>query len=75
MSIASKVEKLERRIGIVKEWDAPCQTCAGLWLTLKREYGSFAPIIHSPAVCAELHSNLEKAYGGTGDGDGLKAAA
>jgi hypothetical protein len=61
MRLVNRLEKVERRVGIVAVSDAPCPTCEPLWRALVREYGDFPTWTHSPAVCAELHRNLEKA--------------
>lgn len=76
MTIRDKVEKLERRLEVVKPNASPCQTCAGLWLVIGKEYGAAKtiPPSHSLAGCAELHGRIAKIYGG-GEDDGLKAAA
>ena len=74
MNIKRKVEQIERRVQTIKPDNAPCGACGELWHALRREYGNFPLIVHSPAACRDMHANLEKAYGG-GDDDGLKAAA
>jgi hypothetical protein len=75
VNIKDRIAKAEDAAGIADRGGAPCKLCAFWARVLSRIYGEkFAPLAHTPEVCASLRRNLLKAYGGGNDG-GVKVAA
>jgi hypothetical protein len=64
MNIKGRLGKVETAAGIVGRAAAPCALCALILKGARRvSREDIAPLVHTPAACAELRRNLLKVYG------------